>query len=170
MAVCRSIVNLIEPIERLFAGSLNPIATATVTIRRSRSYTGSEAPQASLGSQSGAWTPWHAGVRSSRALAEAARLACSWSVLTLVVLACTTTALVASSLALRRAPCSALRASHARQSAMPAAANDQPPLLRRPAVLLFGDSLTERCFEEGGWGAALAHHFARKVPGCGVLS
>lgn len=43
-------------------------------------------------------------------------------------------------------------------------ANEQPPLLRRPAVLLFGDSLTERCFDaEGGWGAALAHRLARKA-------
>lgn len=43
-------------------------------------------------------------------------------------------------------------------------ANEQPEVLRRPVVLLFGDSLTERCFEpDGGWGAALAHHFGRKA-------
>eukprot|EP00879_Flechtneria_rotunda_P013486 GHRR01014080.1.p1 GENE.GHRR01014080.1~~GHRR01014080.1.p1 ORF type:complete len:266 (+),score=96.95 GHRR01014080.1:354-1151(+) len=43
-------------------------------------------------------------------------------------------------------------------------ANDQPPSLTRPVALLFGDSLTERSLDpEGGWGAALGHHFARKV-------
>jgi lysophospholipase L1-like esterase len=43
-------------------------------------------------------------------------------------------------------------------------ANEQPPVLARPAVLLFGDSLTERSLDpEGGWGAVVAHHFARKV-------
>lgn len=43
-------------------------------------------------------------------------------------------------------------------------ANNQPPILCRPAVLLFGDSLTERSLDpRGGWGAAVAHHFARKV-------
>lgn len=43
-------------------------------------------------------------------------------------------------------------------------ANSQPPVLRRAVALLFGDSLTERSFDsEGGWGAGLAHHFARKV-------
>ena len=33
----------------------------------------------------------------------------------------------------------------------------------RPEFLLFGDSLTQRSFEEGGWGASLTHHYARKV-------
>lgn len=33
----------------------------------------------------------------------------------------------------------------------------------RPKVVLLGDSITEWAFQEGGWGAALAHHFARKV-------
>ena len=33
----------------------------------------------------------------------------------------------------------------------------------RPAVMLFGDSLTQRSYEEGGWGASLTHHYARKV-------
>lgn len=33
----------------------------------------------------------------------------------------------------------------------------------RPDFLLFGDSLTQRSFEEGGWGASLTHHYARKV-------
>eukprot|EP00775_Hariotina_reticulata_P015398 gene15398-biopygen16972 len=43
-------------------------------------------------------------------------------------------------------------------------ANQQPPCLERPVVLLFGDSLTERSFDpEGGWGASLAHHYVRKV-------
>jgi hypothetical protein len=46
--------------------------------------------------------------------------------------------------------------------AMPVA-NSVPPILRRPACLLFGDSLTERSMDsEYGWGAALAHHFGRK--------
>lgn len=43
-------------------------------------------------------------------------------------------------------------------------ANSMPPILHRPAVLLFGDSLTERSLDpEGGWGAVLAHYLARKV-------
>uniref|UniRef100_A0A383VB09 SGNH hydrolase-type esterase domain-containing protein n=1 Tax=Tetradesmus obliquus TaxID=3088 RepID=A0A383VB09_TETOB len=51
-------------------------------------------------------------------------------------------------------------------------ANEQPPCLVRPVALLFGDSLTERSMDpDGGWGAALAHHFARKLDvvnrGCG---
>ncbi|RWW14735.1 hypothetical protein GW17_00021467 [Ensete ventricosum] len=33
----------------------------------------------------------------------------------------------------------------------------------RPKLVLFGDSITEESFGEGGWGAALAHHFSRKV-------
>ncbi|XP_062189960.1 GDSL esterase/lipase At5g45920-like isoform X2 [Phragmites australis] len=31
----------------------------------------------------------------------------------------------------------------------------------RPRLVLFGDSITEQSFEYGGWGAALAHRFAR---------
>ncbi|KAF8059122.1 GDSL esterase/lipase [Scenedesmus sp. PABB004] len=43
-------------------------------------------------------------------------------------------------------------------------ANDQPPCLVRPVALLFGDSLTERSLDpDGGWGAALAHRYARKL-------
>lgn len=43
-------------------------------------------------------------------------------------------------------------------------ANDQRPVLVRPAILLFGDSLTERSLDPaGGWGAAMAHHFGRKA-------
>jgi hypothetical protein len=43
-------------------------------------------------------------------------------------------------------------------------ASPQQALLHRPVVLLFGDSLTERSMEPaGGWGAAVAHHFARKA-------
>lgn len=34
----------------------------------------------------------------------------------------------------------------------------------RPAIVLFGDSLTERGFDPAsGWAAAMAHHYARKV-------
>ncbi|KAJ8471445.1 hypothetical protein OPV22_025788 [Ensete ventricosum] len=33
----------------------------------------------------------------------------------------------------------------------------------RPKLVLFGDSITEESFGEGGWGAALAHHFSRKA-------
>ncbi|WOL08263.1 hypothetical protein Cni_G17015 [Canna indica] len=33
----------------------------------------------------------------------------------------------------------------------------------RPKIVLFGDSITEESFMEGGWGAALAHHFSRSV-------
>jgi hypothetical protein len=44
----------------------------------------------------------------------------------------------------------------------------------RPRLVLFGDSITEQSFAPGGWGAALAAHFARQVrtsaplpvPGC----
>ncbi|CAH9113709.1 unnamed protein product [Cuscuta europaea] len=31
----------------------------------------------------------------------------------------------------------------------------------RPKIYLFGDSITEMSFEDGGWGAALANHFRR---------
>lgn len=31
----------------------------------------------------------------------------------------------------------------------------------RPKLVLFGDSITEESFGDGGWGAALAHHFSR---------
>ncbi|KAM0847903.1 hypothetical protein ACQ4PT_038086 [Festuca glaucescens] len=33
----------------------------------------------------------------------------------------------------------------------------------RPRLVLFGDSITEQSFDSGGWGAALAHHFARQA-------
>lgn len=33
----------------------------------------------------------------------------------------------------------------------------------RPRLVLFGDSITEFSFASGGWGAALADHFARKA-------
>lgn len=33
----------------------------------------------------------------------------------------------------------------------------------RPRLVLFGDSITEQSFSPGGWGAALAEHFARQV-------
>uniref|UniRef100_A0A0E0BYZ9 Uncharacterized protein n=1 Tax=Oryza meridionalis TaxID=40149 RepID=A0A0E0BYZ9_9ORYZ len=33
----------------------------------------------------------------------------------------------------------------------------------RPRLVLFGDSITELSFADGGWGAALADHFARKA-------
>ncbi|KAK8503983.1 hypothetical protein V6N13_092792 [Hibiscus sabdariffa] len=33
----------------------------------------------------------------------------------------------------------------------------------RPKIYLFGDSITEQSFGDGGWGAALANHFARTV-------
>uniref|UniRef100_A0A453EEL3 SGNH hydrolase-type esterase domain-containing protein n=1 Tax=Aegilops tauschii subsp. strangulata TaxID=200361 RepID=A0A453EEL3_AEGTS len=33
----------------------------------------------------------------------------------------------------------------------------------RPRLVLFGDSITEQSFAPGGWGAALAEHFARQV-------
>lgn len=40
-----------------------------------------------------------------------------------------------------------------------------PFVWRRPKVVLFGDSLTERGFGPGGWASALAHTFMRKVRG-----
>ncbi|KAG6419229.1 hypothetical protein SASPL_121445 [Salvia splendens] len=33
----------------------------------------------------------------------------------------------------------------------------------RPKIYLFGDSITEGSFSNGGWGASLANHFARKA-------
>ncbi|CAL9110749.1 unnamed protein product [Musa textilis] len=33
----------------------------------------------------------------------------------------------------------------------------------RPKLVLFGDSITEESFGDGGWGAALAHHFSRSA-------
>ena len=36
-------------------------------------------------------------------------------------------------------------------------------LARRASIVLFGDSLTQRGFEDGGWAAALAHHFGRRA-------
>uniref|UniRef100_A0A7N2LQA3 GDSL esterase/lipase n=1 Tax=Quercus lobata TaxID=97700 RepID=A0A7N2LQA3_QUELO len=33
----------------------------------------------------------------------------------------------------------------------------------RPKIYLFGDSITEFSFDEGGWGASLANHFNRTV-------
>jgi len=45
-----------------------------------------------------------------------------------------------------------------------AMANDVPEVMQRPVGLLFGDSLTERSMDsDGGWGAALYHHFSRKL-------
>ncbi|KAH9608060.1 hypothetical protein KSS87_002113, partial [Heliosperma pusillum] len=33
--------------------------------------------------------------------------------------------------------------------------------MTRPKIYLFGDSITEGCFNDDGWGASLANHFAR---------
>ena len=33
----------------------------------------------------------------------------------------------------------------------------------RPSFVLFGDSITQRSFDEGGWGARLASLYQRKV-------
>ncbi|KAM7500726.1 hypothetical protein LguiA_025140 [Lonicera macranthoides] len=33
----------------------------------------------------------------------------------------------------------------------------------RPKIYLFGDSITEESFSDGGWGASLAHHFSRTI-------
>ncbi|KAL3576151.1 hypothetical protein D5086_021434 [Populus alba] len=33
----------------------------------------------------------------------------------------------------------------------------------RPNIYLFGDSITEESFGDGGWGASLSHHFCRTV-------
>lgn len=33
----------------------------------------------------------------------------------------------------------------------------------RPKIYLFGDSITEESFGDGGWGASVAHHFSRSV-------
>lgn len=39
----------------------------------------------------------------------------------------------------------------------------------RPKIVLFGDSITEESFGEGGWGASLAHLFARWVSKAGIV-
>ncbi|EAY99754.1 hypothetical protein OsI_21739 [Oryza sativa Indica Group] len=33
----------------------------------------------------------------------------------------------------------------------------------RPSIVLFGDSITEEAFGEGGWGAHLANHYSRSA-------
>jgi len=33
----------------------------------------------------------------------------------------------------------------------------------RPKIYLYGDSITEESFSDGGWGASLSHHFSRTV-------
>ena len=33
----------------------------------------------------------------------------------------------------------------------------------RPSIVLFGDSITEEAFGEGGWGASLANHYSRSA-------
>ena len=33
----------------------------------------------------------------------------------------------------------------------------------RPKIYLFGDSITEMSYGDGGWGASLADHFSRTV-------
>lgn len=38
-----------------------------------------------------------------------------------------------------------------------------PAMDLRPRFVLFGDSLSQRSFEPGGWGAALQNRYARKV-------
>ena len=45
----------------------------------------------------------------------------------------------------------------------PVGADALPPLLARSSVVLFGDSLTQRGFEPGGWASALAHHLGRRA-------
>lgn len=35
--------------------------------------------------------------------------------------------------------------------------------MSRPEFVLFGDSLTQQSFESGGWGAALADAYSRRV-------
>lgn len=58
----------------------------------------------------------------------------------------------------RRAPCAPP------PDRPPHVTSKRPPSLTRPAILLFGDSLTERSMEpEGGWGAALAFHYTQKA-------
>ncbi|KAK5792209.1 hypothetical protein PVK06_033323 [Gossypium arboreum] len=39
----------------------------------------------------------------------------------------------------------------------------------RPTIYLFGDSITEASFADGGWGAALANHFCRTDIACLAL-
>ena len=39
----------------------------------------------------------------------------------------------------------------------------QPTKSLRPQIVLFGDSITQRGFAAGGWGARLADHYVRKA-------
>jgi hypothetical protein len=44
------------------------------------------------------------------------------------------------------------------------------PVLTRPRLVLFGDSLTERSYNpDGGWAAALSDYYCRKVPPPGAI-
>lgn len=38
-----------------------------------------------------------------------------------------------------------------------------PSYRMRPQIVLFGDSITEQSFRSGGWAAALADTYSRKV-------
>lgn len=48
------------------------------------------------------------------------------------------------------------------EGSCPAYLSSQTHMLR-PTFTLFGDSLTQRSFDEGGWGARLASEYQRKV-------
>lgn len=41
--------------------------------------------------------------------------------------------------------------------------NSMDTLLQRPKIVLFGDSLTERSFDTGGWGAVVQSKYTRRV-------
>lgn len=41
--------------------------------------------------------------------------------------------------------------------------NSMDTLLQRPKIVLFGDSLTERSFDTGGWGAVVQSKYSRRV-------
>ena len=36
-------------------------------------------------------------------------------------------------------------------------------ILERPVWVLFGDSLTERSFDLGGWGSSIQHRYYRRI-------
>ncbi len=47
---------------------------------------------------------------------------------------------------------------------LPPVVTTMPPVISKPQIVLFGDSLTERSFNPaGGWAAALSDYYCRKV-------
>ncbi|EEC67164.1 hypothetical protein OsI_34024 [Oryza sativa Indica Group] len=58
---------------------------------------------------------------------------------------------------------SSTSAAHSPVCLAPSAAAGESQEMVRPRMVLFGDSITEQSFRPGGWGAALADTYSRKV-------